>query len=112
MTFNETYAKAGAIIDEINDLLYDINSSKYGVTDLELALDMRSDCYEGDGECPEPTSEELAELSAECGKNAESASKVERLKQDYFDLTGVYPHYNGQFDWYERNHHEKYDISD
>lgn len=110
MTYHEAFFKAGAIIDQINDLIYQINATKYGVTDFDLALDMRSDQYDGDGECPSPASDEIEAIKAECIKNAQADEMVETLKQEYFDLTGVWPHYNGNFDWYDRSYHEKFNV--
>ena len=103
------------IIKRLNDLEseYD-NAGKYGVADLDIALDIRNDNWEGEGDCPKPTPEELAEIQAECDANAIRFEQIETEKDEligkYYELTHTGPHVypNGN---YGRNWmHEKYII--
>lgn len=78
------------IIDALNECAAEIEDA--GDWIIDCVIDMR----EEDG-LPPFTPEELKRAEAECDKNAEKVSAIEEkmdaLREDYFGLTGKYPHY-------------------
>lgn len=80
-------------------------------TDVDMALDYRRDMWEGDGDCPDPTPEELARIEAECNRNADKLNDIDRkrdtLIDEYYGLTETAPHYYDLTGTYARSWHEK-----
>lgn len=100
------------IISELNDLVYESEELEgFGAIELDIALDYRADAWEGEGDCPEPTPEELAEIEAQCDRNYAKISRIEheqeKLLDEYVAPTGVYPHLYTMSGTYARSWHEK-----
>ena len=108
-------AELDSIIKRLNDLESEYNESgKYGVADLDIALDIRNDNWEGEGDCPEPTPEEIAEIQAECDANAVRFKQIEEEKDEligrYYELTHTVPHVYPYGNYARDYLHEKYTV--
>jgi len=100
MTIREWNDRLDAIIDALNDIQAEKEDLEgYGVADLETALDMRADEWEGDGDCPAPTPDEIDALRAQCDRNAAAWRSIDARESDllreYYLLADTSPqHYD------------------
>jgi hypothetical protein len=87
---NKMQPKAAEIIDRLNELAAEKEDLGYYI--IECVVDQRED--EG---LPPFTPEELAEAAAECDRKADIVTAIEAqmddLQEDYYLLTGKFPHY-------------------
>ena len=90
--------RLNAIIDELNQCRADMED--VGETFIDLVIDERED--EG---LPPFTPVELEEAKRKCDEAADAANaldnRMEELREEYFDMTGKYPHYCSGIDRYE-----------
>ena len=112
MNLQERNDELDRIIDRLNEMYnQEQDLEEFGALDLEMALDFRADSWNGDGDCPEPTSEELQRIQDAVDRNCEilSSNHDERLElyYRYNELAHTSPHRyeNGG---YARSWHEKY----
>ena len=108
----EKQTRLDEISSELNALVYAADDLEgLGATDIDMALDYRRDMWEGDGDCPEPTPEELSQIEAECERNADKLNAIdaakERLIDEYMELANVYPHLYEMTGTYARSWYEK-----
>lgn len=92
MTKNEINDRINAIIRRLNDLNAEEQGMKYGVTDLEIALDMRRDSWDGDCDCPDPTPEEIREIEAEIERIIAIDGEKDDLIAEYYSYTQNSPY--------------------
>lgn len=88
----EISARLDAIIDRLNELNAEEQDMQYGVTDMELALEMRSEEWEGDGDCPDPTPEEIESINAEIKRCDEIDAEKFNLISEYYGYTHTSPY--------------------
>jgi len=108
--YNEaTNKRLDEIIDELNALSFEYNS--LGPISLEMALDYRADAWEGAYEdYPEPTPEEIEAMRIDAERNCARAHDIDdrmiALRDEYEDITGVWPHFYDVTNTYARSLHE------
>lgn len=99
------------IVQRLNALAQEEqDAGQYGVSDINIALDIRADNWDGEGDCPPPTPDELSAIQAECDANLAKFERIDAEKTElyerYHELTGTTPHmYDNGF--YARSRHEK-----
>lgn len=88
----EISARLDAIIDRLNELNAEEQDMRYGVADLELALDIRADTWDGEGDCPDPTPEEIESIKAEIKRLEEIDAETSVLISEYYGYTHTSPY--------------------
>ena len=114
MDHNAWNERLNAIVERLNELNdAENNLEGCGWWDIDIALDVRQENYEGDGDCPPLAPDELEALKAECDRNLVKIMAIdaekENLISEYCGLTGTTPHryWEGTGN-YARSWHERY----
>lgn len=95
--YNEaTNKRLDEIVNELNALSVEYN--ELGPTSLDMAIDYRADSWEGAYEdYPEPTPDELKSMEKEakrnCARACEIDDRMDELRTEYEEITGVWPHF-------------------
>lgn len=117
MEWKKWNERLNAIVERLNELNdEEENLEGYGWWMLDCALETREEMYEGPGECPPPTPEELESIKAECERNeqrmVEISDETDKLIYEYYELAGTSPHRYELGGNYARSWNDTYNAED
>lgn len=81
-----------SIISRLNELNEQEQYMRYGVTDLAIALDIRADSWDEEGECPDPGPDELQQIQNECDLVLRNDAERDALVNKYYEISHTTPH--------------------